>query len=196
MIRRCEERAILAGGLNMLPLSRRGRNMGLPRDREFRWRRLRDNSTRTAVVADIVGCLIDDNIPNVNIGDVHVRYVVNGGIIEKIPIIPISAHIASAGIAKSIVDATIEPNLRSPIPFLEHISAIDPAPVSWRPKQARLRREDPSARHPIKIIAIRCPIPRRPYVTRLGNWRLFINRQWRRRDIDSDIDDHLCMGRK
>jgi hypothetical protein len=86
----------------MLPLNRCSGNVCFPRGRAFLWRRLRDNSTHTTIVTDIGGCLIDNNILDVNIRDAYIRYVVDGAIIEKISVAPVSALIANAGVTKSI----------------------------------------------------------------------------------------------
>jgi hypothetical protein len=134
MVRRREQRTILAGGLNMLQLNRRSRDMCFPRDCEFLWPRLRDNSSRSAIVADVVDRLIHSDIFDVNICNAHIRDIVDGAIVKELSIIPVSTLVADAGVTKSINHAAIEPYVRSPIPFMEHINTIVPAPVSWRPK--------------------------------------------------------------
>jgi hypothetical protein len=134
MVRRREQRTIIAGGLNMLQLNRRSSDVRFPRDCEFLWPRLRDNSSRSAIVADVVRRLIHSDIFDVNICNAHICDIVDGAIVKEISIIPVSTLVADAGIAKSISHAAIEPYVRSPIPFMEHINTIVPAPVSWRPK--------------------------------------------------------------
>jgi hypothetical protein len=108
MVRRREERTILAGGLNMLQLNRRSSDVRFPRNCEFLWPRLRDNSSRSAIVADVVDRLIHSDIFDVNICNAHIRDIVDGAIVKEISVIPVSALVADAGVTKSISHAAVK----------------------------------------------------------------------------------------
>jgi hypothetical protein len=182
----------------MLHLRRRGGDVLLSGDLEFLGPRPRHGSPGAAVIADIVDRVVHNDRLGVDVRDIHVNDIVDGAIIKEVAVIPVSAFIASAGVAKSIDYAAVEPDTRSPIPCVKPVNAVVPAPVSGCPEQAWSRREHPSARDPIIVAAVPCPISRSPKIARRRNRRLFVNRQGRRREGHLGVDDHLCIdsGRK
>ena len=77
---------------------------------------------------------------------VHVRYAC---VVVVLLSSPISTVEAGAGIAESIVNASIKPNGRSPVAHIPDVEAVHERPISGRPKQARFRGEDPSPGNPV-----------------------------------------------
>src|SRR5262249_23907778 len=109
---------------------------------------------------------------------------------------PITAFVTDASVAVAIRDAAVEADFRAPIAFMKGIDAVVPAPISRRPQQLRLRWQCPRARHPvIASVVIPGPIAGRPDVTWRRDRRLIVNRQGRRRDIESYADVVLSISR-
>jgi hypothetical protein len=196
MVRRREEGTILTGGLNMLHLKRRGCNMGFSCGREILRPRPRHNSARPAIIADVVDRLIYNNILDIDISNIYVRNVVDGAIIKEISVIPVPALVTNAGITKSISYTPIESDVWRPVAFVINVCAVTPSPISWRPKQSRVRREDPSARDPIILVAIPRPIAWRPHEVRPGDRRLVVDRQRGRRDLYTGNGNLRICGRR
>jgi hypothetical protein len=139
-----------------------------------------------AAIVTHVGRVVDDDGLVIDVGDRHVRDVVDAAVVEEIAAPPIAALVAFASIAEAIRHSAVEADFRAPIAFVKGIDAVVPAPISRRPQQFRLWRQRPCARHP--VIAgnvIPGPIAGRPDVTWRRDRRLIVNRQWWRRDIDS-----------
>jgi hypothetical protein len=149
-------------------------------------RRLRCRTAGTAIVAH-VGRVVNDDGLVVDVADLHVRDIVYGTVVEESTAAPIAALVADTGVAVAIRDAAVKADFGAPIAFMKRINAVVPAPISRRPQQRRLRRQYPRAGHPVIAgIVIPSPIAGRPDVTRRWDRRLVVNRQWRRRDIDTD----------
>lgn len=100
---------------------------------EFLGPRLRDDPAGPAAIADIGDRLIHNDRFDVDVRNIHIGDIVDGPVVKEISIIPVPALIARAGITKPISYAAIKTDVRSPIPVVEYINAIAPAPVSWRP---------------------------------------------------------------
>src|ERR1700677_1373894 len=126
------------GLLNLLRLRGYGRDMMPAGVGLLLRRRTRFNATCPTVVAHV--SVVDDDgrvIRVVNYGGV---YVIHVSVVREVATVPPTTFVAVADIAKSIVDATIKPHLRAPIPFVENERAAAPTPVAWSPKEADLRR--------------------------------------------------------
>jgi len=98
---------------------------------------------------------------------------------------PLVAGKAASAITESIVHATVEANLCSPIPGMEDIhTSIPPPPIARSPEVAWLRSEDPCTWDPIVAAnAIPRPIARCPHVVGLRAGRLNVNRENGRFDM-------------
>jgi hypothetical protein len=70
-------------------------------------------------------------------GDV---YVVYSRVIEELSAIPVTAFVADTDVAVTVVDSTIEADVRTPISDIPDIEAISPTPIAWRPEKPDLRR--------------------------------------------------------
>src|SRR5215467_1419732 len=179
------QRRIFRRHLHVLRLLRSRRHVLLVGGGNLLRRLLRRRAAGAAIVAHVGGVVDDDGFV-VDIVDLHVRDVVDGAVVKESAAAPIAALVAFAGIAEAIGYAAVEADFWAPIAFVKRIDAVVPAPVSRRPQQLRLRRQYPRARHPVIAgIVIPGPIAGRPDVPRRRDWRLVVNRQWRRRDIDS-----------
>ena len=91
-------------------------------------------STRAAVITDvIVGGVVDYGlvVDIVNVRDVH---VIHRAVVVEGAVSPISALIADTTITKAVVDATVEPNLSSPVAAIPSIGIVTPTPVTRRPE--------------------------------------------------------------
>ena len=179
------QRRIFRRHLHVLRLLRRRRHVLLVDGGNLLRRRLRCRATGAPIVTH-VGDVVDDDGLVVDVADLHVRDVVDGAVVEESAATPIAALVAVAGVAVAIRDAAVEADFRAPIAFVKGIDAVVPTPIAGRPQQRWLRWQCPRARHPVVArIVIPGPIARRPDVTWRWDRRLIVNRQWRRRDIDS-----------
>src|SRR5438552_16835001 len=88
----------------------------------FKMARARIDATVTSVIGDTVyGDIIDDRlVVNVNVGDVH---VVHRAVVEEVTISPISALVATAKVAKPVINDAIESDVRPPITCVPNVSA-------------------------------------------------------------------------
>ena len=115
---------------------------------------------------------------------VHPRVVdiVDGAVVIEVIVVPVPALVAISGVAKSIVDTAIEPDMRTPIAGEELVAPAAIAPVARCPQGSIIRRFHPHARHPvIALRRIEGPIAGRPEVviTRCGWLIVFGQRRWR-----------------
>jgi hypothetical protein len=112
--------------------------------------------------------------------------VVHGTVIEEIPMFPATAVIPLAVVAKTVVNAAIEANLRPPITVIEEKSAVVPSPITRCPQITFFRRQNPRPRNPIIIgyAVVVGPIAGCPEVTISRAKGLLIDRQWGRADCD------------
>src|ERR1035441_343923 len=100
------------------------------------------------------------NIVNARAADIIYRAVVAEG-----PIVPIPAFIAGPTIPKTVVDATVEADLRTPVADIPGIGIAAPTPITWSPEQANFGSHYPRTRHPeVSLIAI-SPVAGRPQIT-------------------------------
>src|SRR6476620_2207105 len=189
------QRRIFRRHWHVLRLLRRRRHVLLVDGGNLLRRRLRCRATAAPIVTH-VGDVVDDDGLVVDVADLHVRDVVDGAVVEESAATPIAALVAVAGVAVAIRDAAVEADFRAPIAFVKGIDAVVPTPIAGRPQQLRLRWQCPRARHPIiASVVIPGPIAGRPDVTWRWDRRLIVNRQWRRRDIDSYADVVLSINR-
>src|ERR1043166_1582462 len=79
----------------------------------------------------------------IDVVDVCNIYIVYGAVIEKVIAFPAPAFVAVAGIAPSIIDATIKTYARSPIPFMKYESHSAPAPITRCPEETGLGGQHP-----------------------------------------------------
>jgi hypothetical protein len=152
------------------------------------------NSVRATIKAGVVVIddrrVVDNRCIHISVPDHRPVHVYCRCVVSEDPTAPLAAGKAASTITEAIVNAAVKAYLRSPIAFMEDIdTAVSPAPISRRPKIARLRSLHPCARHPIVVTnAIPCPVTGRPHKVGLGAGRLNVNRNRRRLDIDTDAN--------
>jgi hypothetical protein len=112
------------------------------------------------------------NDGGVDVGDLAV-------VIELV-VIPITAIIAAADIAVSVIHAAVVADVTAPIPLVPTITARIFAPVSWRPQRPSVRSKGPNSRNPVITGRRIGPVARRPNVVWVRTGRLLIFRQRRR----------------
>lgn len=198
MVDRCAQLAIRARGFEMfglrghrskVPVSHRGLFLSC-------WTRVHAASAAIeADAADGAEFVIHSLVVHV-VDDVHV-HVGHIAVIEEVIVIPVAAVIAVAEIAETIINSAVETDDWTPIACVEEIAIRAPSPVAGSPEQARLRREDPSARNPIVVgnIGIPGPIAGRPNVIIAGADRLSIDGELWGSEVDENSDSDVCRRR-
>ncbi len=90
------------------------------------------DSSLSAVVANTIHGVVNHRgvVGVVNVGDV---YAIHGSVIVKISTVPITALIAVTVVAIAVVNAAIEPNLRTPVSGIPHVGVAAPSPVAGCP---------------------------------------------------------------
>src|SRR5271168_872727 len=192
MILRSQQRAIRAGGVFVLRLHGRWSDMMLVRSSPLRRVWLGNYSACPAVEADAIYGLGMHDRP-IHIRRVNHRriYVHHGCVVREDSAIPAPADESNSTVPKSIVNAAIETDMRSPIPAVPQVPAAAPAPISRSPKEAHGRRHNPRARHPEIAIRAISPISGSPKVTRTRANRLLVYRQRWRAYVHRDTDANL-----
>jgi hypothetical protein len=72
-------------------------------------------SARASIVGNALGCVIVDNRLVIHVVNVRYIHVVNGSVVVELSPLPTAAVIPVAGIAVTIVNATVESNRRTPV---------------------------------------------------------------------------------
>src|SRR5437764_12318668 len=110
--------------------------------------RPRHDSASATVVADAVyRHIIDDGpVVDVDVGDGHVIYA---AIVEKIAAMPVAAAVAHAKVAKAVINAAVEADVRAPIARVPGAKAAAKSQVARRTYHSRLGRGLPRARYPV-----------------------------------------------
>jgi len=116
-----------------------------------------------------------------NVGDIH---VVDGTVVEEMSAFPASTLEAIAEVAEAVVNTAVEPDMRSPVAYVEKKRGAAPTPPARSPQEARLRCQYPRARHPIVAVRAVSPVTGRPDVTLGGARWLFVHGKCRRANMD------------
>jgi len=107
-----------------------------------------------AAVKRDVGIVVHDHrIVDVDVGDVDRIDMHDGGVVEESAAAPFAADEADAAIAKAVINAAIESNVRSPVAGVPHVEAVVPAPVTRGPEHAH-GRDYPGSGHPVVTIVV------------------------------------------
>jgi hypothetical protein len=116
---------------------------------ELLWRRLCGRSVGAAVEADISHSGVVDHGLVIGLVMWTLPKIVHRSVVAEHAAPPKAAGVAHTGIAKSVIDAAIKANVRTPIARVPGVDAVVPTPIAWRPKQAHRRRLYPRPRHPV-----------------------------------------------
>src|ERR1700730_6489813 len=114
----------------------------------------------TSCDATVAAVITDACVVHVVVGDARVVgivdhgdvYVVYGPVVGEMTAVPSAAVIPLTDISETVIDAAVDPDMRSPIAHMPHITAATPAPVSGRPEHTDARRQHPGARHPEIVV--------------------------------------------
>ena len=128
----------------------------------------------------------------VNIVNVRVVHVIHGAVVVELSVIPISAFIAETSIAETVVDATVESDVRAPVAAMPSVETTCEAPITGSPEYADPRRINPDAGNPVIAGVAVGPVAGSPYVTRSGERWLHIHRQCWRCDANRNEDAGVC----
>src|SRR4051794_8784172 len=98
---------------------------------------LRTRSSRlqtavSAVVAHAIDVVHDDGLV-VDIRDMDVRDVVHRSVVSEGAVMPVPALVAITRIAVSVIDATVEADMRTPVAMVEDVRSVALAPVAGCP---------------------------------------------------------------
>jgi hypothetical protein len=155
--------------------------------------------TAVAAVEADTGIVVHDDRLVIDIGDVGDVHVSDTTVVEKSVTSPLPAEKADAGVAKAVVDATVEADVRTPVAAVPSIESIIPTPVARSPEHAN-GGEYPGPGHPvIATVVIPSPVPRRPEIAGTGAQGLRVDRQRRRADPNRNSHRNLrgrCWGKR
>ena len=180
---------IMRSRLEMLTLHCARRRMPLSGEPALISRGLVPNAARSARISHMP--VIDDRrVVNDRLIPVDVvetaAYMHDRRVVEEVAAAPFAAGKTDAHVPEAIVDAAVVSNMQSPIAVMEDVMAAVKAPVRGRPEKARLRSRHPRARDPVVAGIAVSPVTRRPDISIIRAERLFINRQHRRSNADTD----------
>src|SRR5580704_2610328 len=133
------------------------------------------HATVAAVVADAIAAVVVVYSCVVNVAIARDVYVAYRLIVIKVAVVPAAAFVAAARIAVAIVDTAVEPDVRSPVAFVEDVVIAIAAPVARSPEIADFGSHDPRSRDPIIIVVTVSPVTRSPNVAIPGGDGLIIN---------------------
>lgn len=127
--------------------------------------------------------VVDDHIRHssvidVNVGDGH---VVHSTIVVETISVPISALVADADVAVSVINSPVVADVLAPVAVVIAVPSPDKAPISGRPKKTDLRWLNPRSGNPVVALRSVTPISGCPHVAIARDRGLRVFRQFRRR---------------
>jgi hypothetical protein len=194
MVHRSELVAIPACSLFMCGLCGSSLDMILMHDRLFLSIGPCRNSAR-AVEAGPVNravanyCTIYISIMDHRPVDIH-----DGGIVAEMSSLPHTSSKSGASIAITIVHASVEAYMGTPIPTMPSIKPAFVAPIAWGPKKSHLGRHNPHSGNPIIPIIPISPVTGRPQIPVVRAGGLGIDRQRGRPYPDGNPYAYLCFS--
>jgi hypothetical protein len=143
--------------------------------RDLGWSWTYVDAASAAVVGDTIAGVHDHGtvVDVGNAGDVN---PVDGAVVIEVVAVPITAVIAVAGIAETIVNAAIETNMKTPVPAVEAVAVVVEAPIAGRPKCAVVGRCAPRTGDPVVSRRSPAPVAGGPEIIGLGSLGLIIFR--------------------
>ena len=182
--------AIASGGLLVSGLRGRWREMSCAGKPLLFGCRSGIGSTVAAVVTDAVHVRIVDDCLVVRVMNDRGVYVHDRGVVEEAAPLPVSALKASAHVSESIKNATVEPDLLSPVASVPKVNSVAPAPISWSPQETNFGCENPRAWYPIVVAIgiVPSPIAGCPEIAFARTGGLYVHREKQRRNSDRHAD--------
>src|ERR1700689_4463853 len=111
------------------------------------------------------GRVVDHGPVDVDVSHDRRIHVHHRGVIGKYSASPFAAHEAHAAVAETVVNAAIEPNVRTPVACVPAVNTAPKAPVARCPEHADARRSYPYAGHPVVANRAVGPISWRPKIS-------------------------------
>jgi len=151
----------------------------LPPRRHFGSGRTSLDAAASTVITD--PCARRGNVVVIHI--VHVRHVHigNRAVVIDGAVFPVATVVAVAGVAESVIDSTVEADIRAPVPGMKDVVISRVRPVRRRPERSLVRGQHPRSWDPI-VTSLRVgPVAGIPDVVLAGTWRLTVFRERRRR---------------
>src|SRR6202046_5580003 len=184
--------SILRRRLPMLCLTGYSRRMLFVRECFFLCRGPPGYSARTVEARARRRIIIIDYRLAVDIVNYRYVYVAHRPVVEKTSTLPVPALEPHSAVSKTVINAAIEADMRSPIALVPPIPSVVPSPIPWSPQKTRSRRLYPRARHKIiiTIVSAVSPVTVRPNIIVSGANRLDVHRQRGRRYGNRD-SNHL-----
>src|ERR1019366_1162550 len=175
-----ELRAVILGGAGVLDLSLYRRGPGFTKRGCFGRNGTGVDAAGSAVVAD-AGVTRSRNAALVHVvNDVDVD-VCDGAVIGEAAAIPVAAIVASAGVAKTVVDATVEADVSTPVTSMPAVAVAVEVPVGRRPECIDVGCKHPCAGDPVIAAVAVAPVAWRPHIVIAGAGGLAVLGKWRRR---------------
>ncbi|KRQ09678.1 hypothetical protein AOQ73_09340 [Bradyrhizobium pachyrhizi] len=128
-----KQTGVVARDLDVFALQRRGCEMLFLGDGSVRSGRTSLDAASSAIVADVVHRLIDDDGFLIDVSNRHTPHVVDRAVVEELATIPAATFVANARIAEAIVDAAIKADALTPIARVENVGSRKPPPVARGP---------------------------------------------------------------
>jgi hypothetical protein len=153
------------------------------------------NAARASAIGNVVivdDCrVVDDGGVDIDIGDDGLIHVDDRGVIGKGVSTPFAACKADAHVAEAIIHAAVVADVGAPVTIVKSIVAAFPAPVGGRPQRPLIGSGHPGSGNPEVAVITPGPIAGSPHQVGFRADRLFIDRQHRRRNPDTDTDGDL-----
>ena len=116
------------------------------------------NPFRPAVVSNVIRIehspVLNNRPVHIGVMDNRFIYPHHRGVIGKSAVSPFAAGKTNPAVTESVINAAIVPDFISPVPIVESIGTVVPAPVGRRPERALVRSRHPCAGHPVIVPAI------------------------------------------
>src|SRR6202042_2311966 len=94
------------------------------------------------------GIVVHNDRLLIDVGDADAAADIHhSAVVEEAAVAPFPAFESDAAVPKPVVDAAIEPDVGSPVAFIESVCAVCPAPISRGPEHADGRWLNPGAGH-------------------------------------------------
>ena len=177
-------RPVGTGDVLILDLCPHGRGMSLMASRQLRGSGAHLQSTRSAVEAHPgAAAVVSADAAVVDVMHHVYFHSVDRAVVVEVPAAPVAALVPDADIAKAVIDAAIEADVRTPVATVKAITVIVVAPVAGRPERTLVGSLHPSAGNPIIAALTPAPVAGRPQIAVAGRRRLVVVGQGRWRLI-------------
>lgn len=187
------------GGSNVLHLVGGWSHVLIVRGDPLFGSRIMVNAAGASAIGNVVivddGGVVDDRRIDIDVADDGLIHMDDCGVIGKIVTMPFAAREADAHVAKAVIHAAVVTDMGTPVALVKSVMTAFPAPVGGCPQRTLIGGRHPGSGNPEVAVIAPGPIAGSPQQVGLRAGRLFIDRQHRRRDPDTDTDGDLCARR-